>query len=80
MGVEKYHYEPSGESYNLFFEQPALAFGTREIVMFNPRDEQQMTSHTMDLLEYPLERLNRARGYYASGDAAHRHWKYFWFD
>jgi hypothetical protein len=26
------------------------------------------------------ERLNRARGYYASGDAAHPHWKYFWFD
>ena len=80
IGVEKYHYEPSGESYNVCFEQPALAFGTREIVMYNPRDEQQMTSHTMDLLEYPLERLNRARGYYAMDDTAHPHWKYFWFD
>jgi hypothetical protein len=80
MGVERYHYEPSGESYNVFFENPALSFGTREIVMYNPRDEQQFTSHPMDLLQYPLERLNRARGHYASGDAAHPHWKYFWFD
>lgn len=80
MGIEKYHYEPSGESYNVFFENPALSFGTREIVMYNPRDEQQFTSHPMDLLQYPLERLNRARGYYAVRDAAHPHWKYFWFD
>ena len=26
------------------------------------------------------ERLHRARGYYAVGDVAHPHWKYFWFD
>ena len=80
MGIEKYHYEPSGESYNVFFENPALSFGTREIVVYNPRDEQNFTSHPMDLLQYPLERLNRARGYYASGNAAHPHGKYFWID
>lgn len=80
MGVEKYHYEPSGESYNVWFENPALSFGTREIVVYNPRDEQQFTSHPMDLLQYPLERLNLARGYYAVREAPHPHWKYFWFD
>ena len=79
MGIEKYHYEPSGEAYNVFFEQPALRFGTREIVMYNPRDEQEMTSHTAALLGTP-QQLNRRRGYYASGNTAHPHWKYFWFD
>lgn len=79
MGIEKYRYEPSGGAYNVFFEQPALRFGTREIVMFNPRDEQEMTSHTAALLGTP-EQLNRRRGYYASGETAHPHWKYFWFD
>ena len=34
----------------------------------------------MDLLQYPLERLNLARGYYAVREAPHPHWKYFWFD
>jgi hypothetical protein len=79
MGIERYRYEPSGETYNVFFEQPALRFGTREIVMYNPRDEQEMTSHTAALLGTP-EQLNRRRGYYASGDTAHPQWKYFWFD
>jgi len=79
MGIERYRYEPSGETYNVFFEQPALRFGTREIVMYNPRDEQEMTSHTAALLGTP-EQLNRRRGYYASGGTAHPQWKYFWFD
>jgi hypothetical protein len=39
-----------------------------------------MTSHAIDLLQYTPERLNRARGYYAVGDAAWAHWKYFRFD
>ena len=80
MGIEKYQYEPSGESYNVFFEQLAYQFGTQEIVMYNPRDEQQATGHAMDLLQYSPELLNRARGYYAVRDAAHPHWKLFWFD
>ena len=80
MGIEKYRYEPSGQAYNVFFEQPALRFGTREIVMYNPRDEQEMTSHTADLLDRTPQQLNRMRGYYASGHTTHPHWKYFWFD
>ena len=76
MGIEKYRYEPSGDAYNVFFEQPALRFGTREIVMYNPRDEQEMTSHTAALLDATPGQLNWRRGYYASGDTAHPHWKY----
>jgi hypothetical protein len=80
IGIERFHYEPAGDAYNLFFEQLAVDLATREIVMYNPLDEQEMTSHTMDLLQEPLDRLNRMRGYYAVHDAAHPHWKYFWFD
>jgi hypothetical protein len=80
IGIERYAYEPSGEAYNLCFEQPALPFGTREIVMYNPRGEQEMTSHAMDLLDRSPAQLNRMRGYHAVRDAAHPHWKSFWFD
>ena len=38
--------------------------------MQRPRDEQEMTSHTADLLDR-TQQLNRMRGYYASGDTAH---------
>lgn len=80
VGIEKFHYELSGRAYNLLFEQPAADFGTREFVVYNPRDEQVMTSHAMDLLQYSPERLERTRGYYAVLSTPHAHWKYFWFD
>lgn len=80
VGIEKFHYEPSGDAFNLLFEQPASPLGTREFVVYNPRGEQTATSHAMDLLEYTPERLERARGYYAVHDVPHTRWKYFWFD
>jgi MFS family permease len=82
IGVEKYHYKPSGEAYDLFFEQIALNFGTREFVMYNPRDEQTMTSHKADRLVLTPQQLalEHTRGHYAVHDAPHPHWKYFWFD
>ena len=82
IGIEKYHYEPSGDAFNLFFEQPALHFGTREFVMYNPRDQQAMTSHKMDRLQLTPQELalDQTRGHNAVHDTAHPHWKYFWFD
>ncbi len=82
IGIKEYHYEPSGDAYNLFFEQFALQFGTREFVMYNPRDQQVMTSHKMDLLQLTPQELalEQSRGHYAVHDAPHPHWKYFWFD
>jgi hypothetical protein len=79
IGIKEYLYEPSGDAYNLVFEQIALAFGTREFVVYNPRDEQVMTSHANDLLQRTHE-LAWRRGYYAVNDAPYPHWKYFWFD
>ncbi|HEY8459811.1 MAG TPA: hypothetical protein VIM99_05485 [Blastocatellia bacterium] len=82
IGIKEYHYEPSGDSYNLIFEQFALHFGTREFVVYNPHDRQAVTSHNMDLLRLtPKElELEQSRGHYAVHDAPFPHWKYFWFD
>ena len=82
IGVKEYHYEPRGDAYNLFFEQFTFQFGTREFVMYNPRDQQAMTSHKMDLLQLTPEELTleQSRGHYAVHDAPHQHWKYFRFD
>jgi hypothetical protein len=75
IGIKEYHYEPSGETYNLFFEQVALHFGTREFVMYNPRDQHAMTSHKIDLLQLTAEELilEQSRGHYAVHDAPHPH-------
>jgi hypothetical protein len=82
IGIKEYHYEPRGDAYNLFFEQFALHFGTREFVMYNPRDEHALTSHKMDLLQLTPQQLalEQTRGHYAVHDAPQPHWKYFWYD
>jgi hypothetical protein len=81
MGIERYQYEPHGDSYNLMFEQISNRIGTREFVVYNPRDEQAFTAHVSDILRLTPEQLalERTRGHYAVHDAA-PHWKYFWFD
>lgn len=82
IGIKEYRYEPSGDTYNVMFEQPSLRLGTREMVMYNPRDQQAIASHAMDVLQLTAEQLalDRQRGHYAVHDAPHPHWKYFWFD
>lgn len=82
IGIDRYLYEKRGDAFNLVFEQPALNFGTREFVVYNPRDEQVFTSHAFDLLQNAPEqlRLEWTRGHYAVHAAKQPHWKYFWFD
>ena len=82
VGVDRYQYEKRGDAFNLVFELPARNFGTREFVVYNPRDEQVFTSHAFDLLRNTPEqlRLEWTRGHYAVHAAKQPHWKYFWFD
>ena len=80
IGVKEFQYERQGDAYNVLFEPFTFRLGTREIVMYNPRDEQVMTSHDSDRLQLRPEQLEYRRGYYAVHDAPHPHWKYFWFD
>ena len=82
VGVERYIYVPQGDSYNLFFEQPRFLldrFGTREWVVYNPRDEHRVYSHTAWLLP-PPDVAEPSQGWYASGETGHAHWLYFLFD
>jgi hypothetical protein len=83
VGIEQYHYAPNGQTYNLFFEQPKFLlknFGTREIVVYNNRDEHVIPSHVGWILTWSPEQLAANQGWYAVHDAGRAHWKYFWFD
>lgn len=82
IGIREYRYEPHGEGYNLVFEQFNYRFGTREFVVYNPRDEHVMTAHASDILELTPAQLavERTRGHHARHDLPQPHWKLFWFD
>ena len=82
VGIERYIYVPQGDSYNLSFEQPRFLldrFGTREWVVYNPRDVHRVYSHTTWLLP-PPDVAEPSQGWYASGETGHAHWRYFYFD
>jgi hypothetical protein len=79
-GVERYAYEPSGTVYNVIFEEPSLEFGTRRFVVYNPHDEQRMTSHAQDRLQFQGPALEARRGYHALHALPQPHWKVFVFD
>lgn len=82
VGVERYDYEPHGQAYNVFFEQPTFPIGMQEFVMYNPLDEHAMIVHNQDLLESPVAQVEQERRFHARAarDAGVLRWKYFWFD
>jgi hypothetical protein len=82
IGIERYHYEPRFDAYDLVFEQFTHRFGTREFVVYNPRDQQAVTAHVFDLLELTPEQLalEQQRGHYEEAPAGIPHWKLFRFD
>jgi hypothetical protein len=80
VGVERYHYETSGNGYNVYFKHIAVALDEKEIVMFNRLGEHEYTSHNADILQYTPEHLSRTRGYAAIRDTSYPNWKYFLFD
>ena len=80
IGIERYRYEPSGEAFNLYFEAPSTDLATRLIVMYNPRGEQDFSSHACDLLQLSPEEIRRQRGYFASETLPQPGWKVFLFD
>jgi hypothetical protein len=78
--VERFHYEPNGDFYNVYFEHFAVALDVKEIVMYNKQDEQDFSSHNMDLLQLSTADIDRMRGYVSVHNAGRPHWKYFLFD
>jgi hypothetical protein len=79
-GIDRFHYEPHGEAYNLFFVRPHLELDAQEVVMFNPRDEQRFTSHELDILQYDGEQLDLRRGDRRRTRLAQPHWISMLFD
>ncbi|MFN7118455.1 MAG: hypothetical protein ACK4TA_16780, partial [Saprospiraceae bacterium] len=83
VGIDKYHYLAAGDAYNLSFEQPRFlldVIGTKEWVVYNPRDEHRVYSHTSWFLLLSPAELERSQGWYASEQTEHAHWKSFLFD
>ena len=77
-GIPRFHYERSGEAYNIYFEQTSEMLGTEEVIMYNKLDEHEMTVHNQDLLRIAPE--NILRGYHKETDLPQPHWKVFYFD
>lgn len=80
VGIERFHYEPNGEAYNLFFVRPHIELDAKEVVLFNPRDEHRFTSHELDILQYDGEQLDLRRGDRRRTRLAHPHWISILFD
>jgi hypothetical protein len=80
IGIERFHYEPNGHAFNLFFTRQHLALDAREVVMFNPRNEHRFTSHEMDILEYDGAELDLRRGDGRRSRLPQAHWVSFLFD
>jgi len=83
VGVERYYYRPERDAYNLYFEQPRFLLdniGTREFVVYNPRDEHFMVSHPSCMLRLTPAQFASYGGWYEVHDAETDHWRYFWFD
>ncbi|MCL4789039.1 MAG: hypothetical protein KJ070_19970 [Verrucomicrobia bacterium] len=80
VGIERFHYEPTGETYNVFFVRPAIALGAHEVVIFNPRDEQRFTSHELDVLQYDGAQLDLRRGDRRRTALVQPHWVSILFD
>jgi hypothetical protein len=74
VGIERFHYEPNGEAYNLFFVRPHIGLDAEEAVVFNPRDEHHFTSHALDILQYDGEQLELRHGDRRRTRLAHSNW------
>ncbi|MGQ0765956.1 MAG: hypothetical protein ACT4OZ_09845 [Gemmatimonadota bacterium] len=81
-GVQRYLYEPHFEAYNLVFEHFTFELGIRAFVVYNPNDEQVMTSHALDVLQLDPASLalDRQRGHNAVRVPPFPHWRIFLFD
>jgi hypothetical protein len=80
VGIERFHYEPNGQAFNLFFVRQHFALDAKEVVMYNPRNEHRFTSHELDILEYDGMELDLRRGDRRRTQLAREYWVSFLFD
>jgi hypothetical protein len=80
VGVERYHYERSGDGYNVIFREPSLDFGMRRFVVYNPLGRQRVTVHEMDRLRLDEAGLDADNAGHTVVQALPQpHWKVFLF-
>jgi hypothetical protein len=80
VGVERYHYERSGDGYNVIFREPSLDFGVRRFVVYNPLDRQRVTVHETDRLLLDDAGLDADNaGHTVIRALPQSHWKLFLF-
>ena len=80
VGIDRYHYEPSGDAYNVIFREPSLDFGMRRFVVYNPRDRQRVTLHEQDRLRLDDAGLDADNaGHTFIEPLPQPHWKIFLF-
>lgn len=80
VGIDRYHYEPSGDAYNVIFQEPSLDFGIRRFVAYNPRDRQRVTLHEQDRLRLDDAGLDADNaGHTFIEPLPQPHWKIFLF-
>ena len=80
VGVERYHYERSGDGYNVIFREPSLDFGMRRFVVYNPLDRQRVTVHEQDRLLLDDAGLDADNaGHTVVRALPQTHWKLFLF-
>src|SRR5690606_34045082 len=83
IGIGQYHYAPQGEADNRVFEQPRFLLdnvGARELVGYNPLDEQVMISRESWIFDLSPVELSDNQGWFETGEVGVPHWKYFLFD
>jgi hypothetical protein len=80
IGIRRYQYEPAGDAYNLYFMPQSTDLATEAVVMYNPRGEQDFSSHDQDLLRLSPDDIRRQRGYFTSDALAQANWRRFLFD
>src|SRR5688572_20631654 len=80
VGVERYHYERSGDAYNVIFREPSVDFGVRRFVVYNPLDRQRVTVHETDRLLLDDAALDADNaGHTVVRALPQSHWKLFLF-
>jgi len=80
MGIERFEYDPNGDSYHVFFVRPAVALDAQEVVMFHPLDAHCFASHELDILQFDGETLALRRGDRRRTALAQPHWVSILFD
>lgn len=79
-GIERFHFEPAGQAYQIYFVRQHVEPDAKEVILFNPRDEHRFPSHDLDILEFDGAQLAARRGDWRRLQLDQPHWISVLFD